>query len=347
MPSIATTSIQAPYTHALLNGSNTVTDMKERGFLPISKQYACRQLAKDPAPHQHALHRRLPDAPKAAFLAGDLLTVRHEGQQIQGVGRQHDSSRKALSWGHTFTSSALVRPGEDPFLLRCDPFLTAGMSTKLYPHLSPSEALLNVVGDVITTGYEPAGVLADAQFCSRLSMRSLKAMRVPFVMRFRKSSKVMFEAQLIKAQDLAERFRPGQARWYPKLRRYVKRLKVVIPEVGMVDLLIVWKPQGFGWYLSVLVSTLLGGVQDVMRAWNSRWSLEVSHRFRKQSLGLGSCRCLSFSAHLMHADLVVEAFNLVRSERCSQPGLTWKAARGLAAERLGKHVLTDSSRIAA
>lgn len=297
--------------------------MSERGFLPVSKQYTCRLLARDPAPHQHALHRRLPDAPKGAFLAGDLLTVRHEGQQIQGVGRQHDSSRKALSWGHTFTSSALVRPGEDPFVLRCDPFLTARMSTAVYPHLSPSEALLNVVGDVITTGYEPAGVLADAQFCSRLSMRSLKA------------------------KDLAERFRPGQARWYPKLRRYVKRIKVVIPEVGVVDLLLVWKAQGVGWYLSVLVSTLPRGVQDVVRAWNARWSLEVSHRFRKQSLGLGSCQCLSFAAHLMHADLVISAFNLVREERCSQPGLAWKAARGLAAERLRKCVLTGISRIVA
>lgn len=46
----------------------------------------------------------------------------------------------------------------------------------------------------------------------------------------------------------------------------MKRVRVVIEEVGVVDLFIVWKPQGFGWHLSVLVSTLEGGVQAVMKS---------------------------------------------------------------------------------
>ena len=288
--------------------------MSERGFLPVSKQYACKLLARDPCPHQSALARRIPNASKGFFLAGDLLTINHEAPSIEGVGRHHDSGRKAVSWGHTFTSSALVALGADPFVLRCDPFLNARMSTRAYPKLTPSEALLNIVGDVVTSAYEMAGVLADAQFCSRLTMRSLKAMGMPFVMRFRRSSKVVFDAQIIRAKDLAERFPPGRARWYSKLQRYVKRVRVVIEEVGVVDLFIVWKPQGFGWHLSVLVSTLEGGVQAVMKAWNARWSLEVSHRFRKQSLALGSCQCLSFASHLQHVDLVAGAFNLVREE---------------------------------
>lgn len=347
MSSIAISSLQKGYTLGLLSGCTSVTDMAERGFLPVSKQYACRLLAADPTPHQSALQRRLSDAPNGWLLAVDLLTVRHEGPRIEGVGRQHDSTRKDMSWGHTFTSSALVAPGQDPYLLRCDPYLSERMATQTYPKLTPSEALLNVVGDVITTSYEPTAVLADAQFCSRLTMRSLKAMGVAFVMRFKKSNKVMADAQILKASELAERYPPGLARWYRNLKRYVKRVEVVIEEVGVVDLLLVWKAQGVGWHLTVLVSTLPGGVQAVMRAWNARWSQEVSHRTRKQSLALGSCQCLAFAAHLQHADLVLEAFNLMRSERAAQPGVTWKVARSLAAERLRKSVLTGESRVAA
>lgn len=347
MSSIAFTSLQAHYTLGLLKGCNSVTDMAERGLLSVSRQYACRMLARDPVPHRHTLARRLPDAPTGAFLAVDLLMVKHEGQQIEGVGRQRDSSRKAISWGHTFISSALAAPHEDPFVLRCDPYPSEQMATKRYPKLTPSEGLLNVVGDALIVGYKLAGVLADAQFCSRLSMRSLKAMSVPFVMRFRKNAKVLFEAQLLKVKELAELFPPGKARWYPKLRRYVKRLEVVIEEVGRVNLLIVWKAQGFAWHLSVLLSTLVAGVQDVLRAWSARWSQEVTHRFRKQSLALGTCQCLTFAAHLQHVDLVNDAFNLVREARRKHPDLTWKAARVSAAINLENALLTGISHMAA
>lgn len=215
--------------------------MAEQGLVPVSKPYACRLLARASAPHHPALQRRLPDAPNGWLLAVDLLTVRHAGPRSEGVGRQHDSTRKGVSGGHTF-SSALVAPGEDPYLLRCDPYPSARMATQAYPKLTPSEALVNVVGDVITTGYKPAAVLADAQVCSRLTRRSLKPMGRPFVRRFKR--KVMIDAQVVKASELAERYPPGRARWYPKLKRYVKRVAVVIEDVGVVDLLLVWQAQG-------------------------------------------------------------------------------------------------------
>lgn len=138
------------------------------------------------------------------------------------------------------------------------------MATRRYPKLTPSEALLTIAGDLVVAGYELAGVLADAQFSGRLTLRTLKVMRVPFVMRFRTNAKVMFDAQRVRVRELAERFRPGRARWYPRLHRYVKRLSVVIPEIGEASLLLVRKGQKSGWYLTALVSTLEGGVQAVV-----------------------------------------------------------------------------------
>lgn len=131
----------------------------------------------------------------------------------------------------------------------------------------------------------------------------------------------------MRVNRLAERFLPGQARWYPKLRRYIKRLEVVLEAVGVVELLIVWKAQGTSWHLTTLISTLKVGVQEVFKAWSARWSLEVSHRLRKQNLALGACGCLAYAAHLQHAELVTEAFNLMRYERQRTPGLTWKQAQ--------------------
>ncbi len=321
--------------------------MAERGLLPFGKAYACKLLAQDPTPHKDALARRLAAAPQGAYLAVDLLKVEHQSERIEGVGRCYDSSSKSVMWGHTLVSSGLVRLGEDPYLLRCDPFIDELMSTERYRRLTATEAMLTVAGDVVSAGVKVKALLVDAEFTTRLGLRSLKALPLAFVGRFRSNAKVMFEAQQTRVRDLAKRFAPGKARWYPRLRRYIKRLEIVLAEVGVVQLLIVWKAQGFGWHLTTLISTLGAGIQEVFKAWSARWSLEVSHRLRKQSLALGSCQCLAYAAHLQHAELVNQAFELIRQERQRTPGLTWKLARHHAAETLRNALLTEGSRLVA
>ena len=321
--------------------------MSERGLLPFGKAYACKLLAQDPTPHKQALKRRLAAAPQGAYLAVDLLKVEHQGERIEGVGRCYDSNSKKVMWGHALVSSALVRLGEDPYLLRCDPFPDELMSTELYPRLTATEAMLSVAGDVVAAGVKVKALLVDAEFTTRLGLRSLKALPLAFVGRFRTNAKVMFEAQKLRVNDLAKRFLPGKARWYPKLRRYIKRLEVVLAEVGIVELLIIWKAQGFGWHLTTLISTLTAGVQEVFKAWSARWSLEVSHRLRKQSLALEACQFLTYAAHLQHAELVTRAFELMRQERQRIPGMSWKLAHHHAAETLRNALLTEGSRLAA
>lgn len=111
----------------------------------------------------------------------------------------------------------------------------------------------------------------------------------------------------------------------------------------MVDLIIIWKAQGHDWHLTTLISTLKVGVQELIKAWDARWRLELSHRTRKQNLALGTCHCLSYAAHLRHADLVIEAFNLMRHERERTPELSWKQAQQQAAFRLKHALLTGLS----
>ncbi len=347
MSNIARESLHAHYVVGFLSGSKSVTDMAERGLLPFGKSYACKLLAQDPTPHKDALARRLAAAPQGAYLAVDLLKVEHQGERIEGVGRCYDSNRKSVMWGHALVSSALVQLGEDPYLLRCDPFIDELMSTERYPKLTATEAMLNVAGDVVSAGVKVKALLVDAEFTTRLGLRSLKQLPLAFVGRFRNNAKVMFEAQKVRVNELAKSFLPGKARWYPKLRRYIKRLEVVLAEVGIVELLIIWKAQGFGWHLTTLISTLKAGVQEVFKAWSARWSLEVSHRLRKQNLALGACQCLAYAAHLQHAELVNRAFELVRLERQRIPGLSWKLAQQHAAGTLRNALVTEDSCFAA
>ncbi len=347
MSTTAGKSLHEHYVLGLLSGSKSVTDMAERGLLPFGKAYACKLLAQEPTPYKTALARRLATAPQGAYLAVDLLKVEHRGERIEGVRRCYDSNSKGVMWGHVPVSSGLVRLGEDPYLLRCDPFPDSLMSTERYPKLTATEAMLTVAGDVVSAGVKVKALLVDAEFTTRLGLRSLKQLPLAFVGRFRNNANVMFEAQKLCVNDLAKRFLPGKARWYPKLRRYIKRLEVVLAEVGIVELLIIWKAQGYGWHLTTLISTLTAGVQDVFKAWSAHWSLEVSHRLRKQNLALGSCQSLSYAAHLQHAELVNRAFELMRQERQRTPGLSWKLAQHYATETLKNALLTGGPRLAA
>ena len=55
--------------------------------------------------------------------------------------------------------------------------------------------------------------------------------------------------------------------------------------MGEADLVIIWWNEREGNKLSVLVSTLEAGVQEVIKAYKARWQDEVSHRLLKQNFG--------------------------------------------------------------
>ena len=110
-----------------------------------------------------------------------------------------------------FVSSALVYPDQDPVPLQLAPFPTQQMATETYPRLSATEGMLNIAGDVIEAGYEVKAAVFDAQFTTRLGLRSLKFMPVAFVGRCRTDAWVILGREKVQVRTLAERYRPGRS----------------------------------------------------------------------------------------------------------------------------------------
>lgn len=131
---------------------------------------------------------------------------------------------------------------------------------------------------------DPKGVLVDAEFTSKLTLRSLPHFPVGIIGRFRTNTKVVYQGLMLQAKELAEAFRPGKARCYRKLHCYAKRLTVVLSDVGKVDLIFIWQPYKLDWQLSILVSTIQAGLQELISAFRARWGLEVVHRTLRQNL---------------------------------------------------------------
>lgn len=345
----ATASIR-PFEQAYTTGllalpHKTLADMRQHQLLPFGHTHSASLLAADPRPHRAGLSKRLQKAPQRGILAVDLVSVKHEGPSVEGVGRVYSATDKGVVWGHAFVSSALVYPDRDAIPLQLAPFPTESMATEMYPRSSATEGMLNIVGDVLEIGYRPRAVVFDAQFSTRLGLRSLQVLPIAFVGRFRTDAWVELDKEKVQVRTLAERFPAGKSRYYRRFGWYAKRLRVWLPEVGRVDLVLVWKAKGADWECFALISTLKAGVQDVLEAWKLRWDLEVSHRLYKQNLGLGKCQCRRFASQLKHADLVLDAFMEVRAERLTSPGVSWRRAQErMAARRM--HVLTGSSQIA-
>ncbi len=264
-----------------------------------------------------------------------------------GPGPGLPTGRKAPVWGHLFLSLTLVYPHGDPYPLALKPFPTPGMETPLYPQKTPSEALLDEVFDLLALepGLSLKAVVADAQFSGGLTLRSLLRAGVPFVGRMRSRVKVRpldsetgEVGEETRVGELLLAYPPGKARYYRRFGVYAKRVRVMWPQVGPVDLVLTWASRGVGWRGWALVSTLEGGVQGVLEAWFCRWKAEVVHRLYKQNLGQGKSQARSFAAQLMHSELVVRAFHAVREVREACPGMAWRHAQRVAGNRL----LTES-----
>ena len=347
MTSSALASLQDAYLVGLVSGCQGVREMKREGLLPYSKSYSCQLLGVEAHPYQSSLLRRLAVAPGGGYLVADGLFVAHDGERLEGLGRHYNSSLRNAQWGHRFLSSALVYPGEDAYVLGAEPLLSKAMATSAYPYRTAGEALVEQVAKVRATGYEIKGVLVDTEFTSRQTLVNLKEQEVAFIGRFRASNKVTYQAQVIKAKDLAEQFPAGKSRYYPKLGVYAKRLEVELEDLGKIDLIIVWKAQGYGWYLSTFISTIAAGVQELIRTYKLRWGLEVAHRLLKQNLNLGFCQCFAYSAQLQHLDLAIEALHRLRQQKRKHPELSWREAQLLAADICKNALLTELNAIAA
>ncbi len=246
-----------------------------------------------------------------------------------GPGPGLPTGRKAPVWGHLFLSLTLVYPHGDPYPLALKPFPTPGMGTPLYPQKTPSEALPDEVFDLLALepGLSLKAVVADAQFSGGLTLRSLLRAGVPFVGRMRSRVKVRpldsetgEVGEETRVGELLLAYPPGKARYYRRFGVYAKRVRVMWPQVGLVDLVLTWASRG------------------VLEAWFCRWKAEVVHRLYKQNLGQGKSQARSFAAQLMHSELVVRAFHAVREVREACPGMAWRHAWRVAGNRL----LTES-----
>lgn len=317
--------------------------MVAAGLLGFGLTHSCRLMNQGNG--DESWRERLAQAPKGGYLAVDFIKVEHEGEHIEGVDRQF--THKGIVWGQRFTTSALVfADGQDPLVLRADAAPSERMASEAYPYLTASEAMMNVVGDVLLSDYELKGVLVDAEFTSKLTLRSLPHFPVGIIGRFRSSTRVEYQGRRLQAKRLAEHYEPGKARYYRR-RLYAKRLMVLLPEVGKVDLIFVWYPHKTGFTLSILVSTIKAGLQELIRAFKARWDLEVMHRVLRQNLALAKCRCLAFAAQLRHLDFSIEALHRIRLRRQHDPSLSWKQAQQLAAEQVRNALLTGPNQRAA
>lgn len=323
-----------------------------QGMLPCSVSYAARQWAAIPlqtgcpAPSR----ARLTGHDGAVYLVVDFTPVRHGGLTIQGLDQVWSTAEKRCVTAHQYTSSAYVHPykAHDPIPADLRPRISAGLATESVPFHSTLEVMQSQYHAVHEGGVGIKAVVVDAEFTTKLNLAQLLEQRIPVLGRVQKRLKVLWEEQSLRLDQLASRWPRARCSPYPALGWRAKRLEVNLPEVGTVQVLIVWHQQGADWKVFFLISTVQNAtVGELLRVWKRRWQVEVLHRLYKQNFNLTACPVRHYAHHARHAHLVLEGYFLAREQREHDPSLTWRQAIRGAALELRSCVVIDAHPLAA
>ena len=346
------TQIQDQITLSLLEQKpSSFNQLFASNRLPCSVNHACQTAKTQIHPGRTASLERCRAAPKGGFLAIDFVIVKHAGLEIEGLSFNYASTQKQPIHSHAIVSSAIVYPKDrsryapDPIVHRLEPHISQALATTAYPYRRATEEMVTTAIQAKNDGISFEAVLVDGEFTSKEGLTGLTEAGIAMIGRYRTDVKIEFENQVLSVKALAQRFPPSKARYYARFGCYVKRVTVLIPGVGNIALVFIWKRVSDGLDLSVLVSNYEGGIQTILAAWKARWTLEVCHRLFKQNFGLGKCQARSFAAQLLHSSLVLRAFHEVCLVRRSEPFLSWRAAQAVAVEKFKNTVVTVYSRV--
>lgn len=324
---------------ALLNRATSVSGLT--AYSTVKKSTLCQSLAQETFTTQADLQRRARNAPSGAFLAIDFVLVPHAGVAMEGLN-YHYSGQAHTRLGHQFTSAALVRWGHDPTPLLERFKVSRLLETPEYPYRTATQEMIHTVNECRAAGVEIAGLLLDGEFGRDAVVTFSRDTQIPVLVRAKANMIVQIEGEALTLDALAEQDPPERCHSYAEFGWRVRRLEAA-REVGQFDVLIVWRRVHGEWTRFFLFSTFDPSftVRALLRAWKARWGIEVIHRFFKQNLSLGRCRCRTIQAQENWAWGVVEAFHAVLRVRQEQSHVTWRAAQCLAAQHPETYVLTD------
>ena len=323
-----------------------------QGMLPCSVSYAARHWAAIPLQTGYLApdRARLTGQSGAVYLVVDFTPVRHGGATIQGVDQVWSTSEKRCVTAHQYTSSAYIHPyrAHDPIPADLRPRISPALATERVPFQSTLEVMKTQYHAARQGGVGIKAVVVDAEFTTKPNLAQSLEQRLPVLGRVQKRLKVLWEEQSLRLDQLASHWPRARCSPYPALGWRAKRLEIDLPEVGAVQVLIVWHQQGADWKVFFLISTVQDAtVFELLRVWKRRWQVEVLHRLYKQNFNLAACPVRHYAHHARHALLVLEGYLLARGQRERDPSLTWRQASGRAVLELRSCVLIDAQGLAA
>lgn len=246
-----------------------------QGMLPCSVSYAARHRAAMPLKTAlPALSRaRLSGAESEVYLVVDFTPVLHGGITMQGIDRIWSTSEKRCVSGHQYTSSAYVQPyhPHDPIPADLCPRISKTLATERVPFQSTLTVIQSQYHAARESGVAVKALVVDAEFTTKPNLERLLEEHIPVLGRVQKRLKVQLEDQSLRLDQLAEQWPRARCSPYPALGWRAKRLALNLPEVGAVQVLIIWHQKGSDWKVFFLISTVGdANVGELLRVWKRR-----------------------------------------------------------------------------
>ena len=249
-------------------------------------------------------------------IAIDNTLIDHDGKFIEDVGWFWDHAEGRNKIAHDYLIAHYVCVSGKHYPLEFRRFVKKDACLEGHKEFRDHNVLFRELIDWTVAHDIPGDFTFDSYFTHAANLNHIHNVGRAYVGDLKFNRKILFQGQLLKASELAQRIGPedrklvtiGEDRqWY-----FTKRIK--IPEVAHpVRIVILWSGKNETEAQKMLIGNrTIWDVTRILRVYRRRWcGTECFHRDGKQHLGMGDCQLRNGLGQPRHMYMVFLAYSVL------------------------------------
>ena len=178
---------------------------------------------------------------------------------------------------------------------------------KIYaqPYKSKVQLAIDIIKDIYKNGLKVDYVAFDNWYSSRKLLKVLKKCKYNGVTRLKNNRTVLYQKNFTSPKEIIKKFNENQFHYYSSLKFYVRVVQIRIKGYGgFLKMAIVKNGRSANLQNTrfILTNILSLTAQQILKIYQSRWSIEVVFRDLKQLIAFEKCQMTSWNKFVGHIE---------------------------------------------
>jgi len=284
-------------------------------------------------------------------IALDNTLIDHDGKLIEDVGWFWDHAEQRNKIAHDYLIVNYVCTSGKHYPLEFRRFVKEARCVEEKREFRDHHVLFRELVDWVIERDIPGDFTFDCYFTHAANLNHIHASGRGYVGDLKFNRKIVFQGQLLKAEELAKRIGPEDRKlvMIGQDRQWCFTKSIKIPDVDHpVRVVILWAGKNDVEARKILVTNrTFWEVTRILRVYRRRWrGTECFHRDGKQHLGMGDCQLRDGLGQTRHMYMVFLAHSVLmrqlRQSRASEWALSRLTTIGQACLAVLKETLSDT-----